>query len=313
MKMLGLRSWMIGTLALIISLSTLFFTVVLTYVGSFDIFSLVILVVGFNLVQWLFSPYLIDAMYKVKEASTSSYTNLQDVVERLSNRSNINTPRLMIADLPIPNAFAYGSPIAGTRIAVTNGLLSTLEDEEVEAVIGHELGHLKHKDMQIMMFASILPAICYYIGFSLMYSSRYRDENRSSGTALIGLMSILLYWVLTLLSLKLSRLREFYADRHSISVVEDGGRKLSEALAKIVTSTSKMRKTVRIGGNSSLKTLFITDPDQSTKEVRYFTKTDQELVAEILSRKPVPYSSFLELFSTHPNIVKRLKALQELQ
>jgi len=304
---------MIGTLALIISLSTLFFTVVLTYVGSFDIFSLVILVVGFNLVQWLFSPYLIDAMYKVKEASTSSYTNLQDVVERLSNRSNINTPRLMIADLPIPNAFAYGSPIAGTRIAVTNGLLSTLEDEEVEAVIGHELGHLKHKDMQIMMFASILPAICYYIGFSLMYSSRYRDENRSSGTALIGLMSILLYWVLTLLSLKLSRLREFYADRHSISVVEDGGRKLSEALAKIVTSTSKMRKTVRIGGNSSLKTLFITDPDQSTKEVRYFTKTDQELVAEILSRKPVPYSSFLELFSTHPNIVKRLKALQELQ
>ncbi len=317
MSLLNLRAWMFGSLVLIIGLSTLFFTVILTYFGSFDIFYLGFMVFGFNIIQWLIAPYIINAMYGVKEISRSKMPKLYDMVERLSMKSGIDIPRVMIADLPIPNAFAYGSPISGNRIALTKGLLDTLEDEEVEAVVGHELGHLKHRDVQIMMFASILPAICYYVGYSLMYSSRYGDKDRVSGTAAIGLVSIMLYWALTMLSLKLSRLREFYADSHSVSIVEDGRRKLSEALAKIVTSTSKMRRFGRTSSFSSFKTLFITDPEKAVQDAssvvgQIGSDSDQRLVAEILAKKPTPLSSFLEIFSTHPNIVKRLQALKKM-
>jgi heat shock protein HtpX len=147
----------------------------------------------------------------------------------------------MISQIPIPNAFAYGSPIAGTRIAVTSGLLKTLEPEEVEAVVGHELGHIKHRDVQVLMFVSILPALLYSLIYSLFFSARYgREREKSLGAALLGSVSTLLYFVLTLLSLHLSRLREYYADRHSVAVVDDGARKLSEAFAKIVSYTGRM-------------------------------------------------------------------------
>ncbi|MCP8316709.1 MAG: M48 family metalloprotease, partial [archaeon] len=171
MSLLKLRLSIIGTLAFLIGLSTLFFTVILSLVGTLDIVLLISLVVAFNLVQWLIAPYLIDAMYKVKAISKNDNPKLYGMVEKLSRRANIKMPKVMIAKIPIPNAFAYGSPIAGRRVAVTETLLKTLEDEEVEAVIGHELGHLKHRDVQIMMFASVLPAIFYFIAYSFMLSA----------------------------------------------------------------------------------------------------------------------------------------------
>jgi heat shock protein HtpX len=309
---------MFGTLALIFGLSTGFLMVVLLVTGTFNVFTLPIFVVGFNLVQWLIAPYIIDAIYRVKEASRSEESNLYNTVERLSSRSGIKMPKVMIADIPIPNAFAYGSPLAGSRVAVTRGLLSKLEDEEVEAVIGHELGHLKHRDAQIMMLASLLPAIFYYIGYSLLYAPRGRDEERGSLLVAMGTGSVLLYWVLSFLVLGLSRLREYYADRHSAETVDDGARKLSEALAKISLSTGRLRLHRNAGGFSSFKTLFISDPEKSRDDAVQMMKTgmvesDQRLVKEILSRGLTPTGRLLELFSTHPSTVKRLKALQELR
>ena len=232
-----LRFSMIGTLALIIGLSTLALFVVLNLLGVFNITTLLVLVMLFNIGQWLIAPYIIDAIYKVREISRDENPKLYDMVERLSQASGIKTPKVMIANIPIPNAFAYGSPLTGPRVAVTTGLLKTLEDEEIEAVIGHELGHLKHRDVQIMMFVSILPAIFYFIGYSLFWSSlwsRGREERGAETAALIGIACIALYWILQLFSLYLSRLREYYADRHSATIVDDGARKLEEGLAKIV-------------------------------------------------------------------------------
>ncbi|MEM2913368.1 MAG: M48 family metalloprotease, partial [Candidatus Bathyarchaeia archaeon] len=214
-----------------------------------------------------------------------------------------------------------GSPLTGNRVAVTTGLLNTLDMEEVEAVIGHEIGHLKHRDVQIMMFVSLLPAIFYYVGYSLMWSSMYtrRDERRNGSLmALIGVASIAFYWVLTLFTLYLSRLREYYADRHSATVVNDGARKLSEGLVKIVRSTTRIsRRYSNMGGLSSFKALFISDPDSAEKDSLILSRTgmirsDSELVAEYLRRKVTLIEQITELFSTHPNIVKRLRALQEI-
>ena len=107
---------MAGTLAAIIGLSTLVFTLVLSLVGLFDLVTLGILVVAFNIFQWLISPYIIDALYSVKEIPEHENPKLHEVVENLSRKSGIKKPRLMLARIPIPNAFAYGSPIAGNRV-----------------------------------------------------------------------------------------------------------------------------------------------------------------------------------------------------
>jgi heat shock protein HtpX len=227
----------------------------------------------------------------------------------------------MLAQVPIPNAFAYGSPIAGTRIAVTDGLLKTLDQGEVEAVVGHELGHLRHRDVQIMMFVSLLPAVAYFIGYSLMLSGLFggNRKNQSSGAAL-GLVFMAFSWIMNLFILYFSRLREYYADRHSASIVEGGSQKLSTGLAKIVNATKNMgrmrQQTRSVRPMNSFKALFITDPDRASAdsaELSMMSPGDkQRLVQEILSKKLTTADRIFEIFSTHPNIIKRLKALQEL-
>jgi len=320
-SLLKLKISMIGTLGLIIGLSTLFLTVILNLLGVTNLITIGLFIVFFNTLQWLLAPYMIDALYHVKKVSRQERPKLYEMVERLCRRSNIKMPDVMIARIPIPNAFAYGSPLTGNRIAVTTELLNTLEDEEVEAVIGHELGHLRHRDVQIMMFVSILPALFYYIGYSLMWSAQFsrRDERGNAGLAvLIGLVSILIYFVLTLFTLYLSRLREYYADRHSVSVVDDGARKLSEALAKIAYRTERVRRFhPKVNSLGSFKALFISDPDSAGRDVRELSSVgmvmrDREIVERYLKRKLTGADKIAELFSTHPNMVKRLRALQEL-
>jgi heat shock protein HtpX len=309
---------MIGTLALIVGLSTLFFTVVLTLTGGFDLLTLGVLVAGFNVVMWLVSPYVIDAMYHVRAMSATEQPRLHGIVEDLSRKSGIGVPRLMLAQVPIPNAFAYGSPIAGTRIAVTDGLLKTLDEGEVEAVVGHELGHLRHRDVQVMMFVSLLPAIAYFIGYSLMLSGVFGGNRKNQGSgAALGIVFMAFSWIMNLFILHLSRLREYYADRHSASIVDGGSQKLSTGLARIVNATRNMgRTTQQTRTMHSFRALFITDPDRANAdaaELYAMSAGDkQQLVQEILSKKLTTADKIAEILSTHPNIIKRLKALQEL-
>ena len=317
-SLLKLRATIIGTVAIIISLSTLFFTIILTLTGTFNLTWLILFVVGFNILQWLISPYLVAAIYRVRPILQSENPRLYNTVKELSRKSGIKMPRLMLARIPIPNAFAYGSPIAGSRVAVTEGLMKTLEMEEVEAIIGHELGHLKHRDVQVMMFVSILPAIFYFIGYSMILSSMFGGRRGNSGSVavVIGIVSIFLYWILTLFTLYLSRLREYYADRHSASVVKGGSRKLSEGLAKIVHESRRVKgRAPKSGQLNSFKALFISDPDRAASDAKAMAQIgigDQALVDKVLDRKVTGLDKFLELFSTHPNIVKRLRALQRL-
>jgi heat shock protein HtpX len=312
---------MAGTLAIIFGLSTLVFTVIMSLAGVFDFLFLGVLVVGFNIVQWLLSPYLVGAIYKARELPEDENPQLHQMVNNLSEKSQISKPKLMISQIPIPNAFAYGSPLTGSRVAVTEGLLKSLNYDEVEAVIGHELGHLRHRDVQVMMVVSFLPALFYYIGFSLMLSSMYRGRrDDSGGSALIGIGFMIFSWVLNLFTLYLSRLREYYADRHSVSVVDNGSQKLSTGLAKIVNTTKKVndtRKTRQKKPNSSaFKALFIADPDRATADsvelAAMNVQSDQKLVQDMISQKLTFADKLKEVLSTHPNIVKRLRALQEL-
>ncbi|MEM2281482.1 MAG: zinc metalloprotease HtpX [Candidatus Bathyarchaeia archaeon] len=321
-KMLSLwklRLSMVAALAIIITLSTLVLAVILSllqvgliYIGIF--------VVAFNLLQWLISPYVIDALYRTREIPESENPRLHAMVENLSRKSGIKKPRLMLAHIPIPNAFAYGSPIAGSRVAVTEGLLKTLNEGEVEAVIGHELGHLKHHDVQVMMIVSLLPALFYYVGYSIMISSMYGRGRREEGggMALLGMGLVAFSMFLTYVCVSfLSRVREYYADRHSATIVENGAQKLSLALAKIVQAAKNLKRARKdVQHLNAFKALFIADPDSAEAEAAMLstttTSSDQKLVEEIMAQELTWIDRINEIFSTHPHIVKRIKALQEL-
>jgi heat shock protein HtpX len=320
MSVWKLRLSMLTTLALIIGISTSFFAVILGYLGSFNIISLITLVALSNVAQWLLAPYLIKALYRVKPAQPHEYGELHSTLDLLSRRSGIKKPKLGIASMPIPNAFAYGSPLTGNHVVVTSTLLDTLEDGEVEAVLGHEIGHLKHRDVQVMMLVSFLPSLVYLLGRSMIYSS-YLGNNRNgrgggSMAGLIGAASMALYFVLTLFTLRLSRLREYYADRHGASIVEGGPRKLSEGLAKIVSANHNGSRGRGRQVQGSFKALFISDPSESgiaKGPRRSVLSYNQGLVEHYLHREITRAERIKEVFSTHPNITKRLTALSSLE
>jgi len=316
-----LRLSMAGTLAIIFGLSTLIFAVILTVAGiGFDLITIGAFVVVVNVVQWMLAPYLVGLIYKVRELKQDEKPELHEMVNNLSKKSGISTPRLMLSQIPLPNAFAYGSPLSGNRVAVTQGLLDSLDSGEVEAVLGHELGHLKHRDVQAMMVVSFLPALFYYIGYSLMLSGAFGGEQRKSqggSNALIGLGFMAFSWILTLFTLYLSRLREYYADRHSVSVVDNGAEKLSTGLVTIVQESKNLgrRQKGEQKGNSSFKSLFIANPDQANNDLSELhavgITNKKDLVRETLAKQPTTGDKLIEIFSTHPNIIKRLRALQE--
>jgi heat shock protein HtpX len=317
-----LRFSMAATLAAIFGLTTLAFAVILTVAGfGISIYAIGVLVVLLNVVQWLLSPYLVGAIYRVKAVSENENPKLHQMVTELSQKSGIKKPQVMLSHIPLPNAFAYGSPLTGSRVAVTEGLLNNLNDDEVEAVVGHELGHLKHRDVQVMMIVSFLPALFYYIGYSLMWSGMLgRDrENDSGGGAIIGIAFMVFSWILTLFTLYLSRLREYYADRHSAAIVENGAQKLSMGLVTIVEESKRSNRCKKkdVKTNSSFKALFIADPDRANidaEELHNAGYSDKkQLLNETLAKEPSAGAKFLEIFSTHPNMVKRLRALRELQ
>lgn len=316
-----LRFSMAGTLAIIFGLSTLVFVAILTLAGiGLDLATIGVLVVVLNIAQWLLGPYLVGAIYRVRELPENENPQLHQIVEDLSRKSGISKPKLMLSQIQLPNAFAYGSPLTGSRVAVTQGLLKSLNDGEVEAVLGHELGHLKHRDVQVMMVVSFLPALFYYIGYSLMLSGMFGGNQRKNegSSALIGLGFMAFSWILTLFTLYLSRLREYYADKHSASVVDNGAEKLSTGLLTIIDESKHAQKPNKEQqkNNNAFRALFIADPNRASADSAELHATHQvnkkDLLRETLLKEPTKADKFIEIFSTHPNITKRLRALQEI-
>ncbi len=304
LPLLGLRIDMMLTLSLIIAVSGFVFIYLLG--PSVGLVGGVVLALLFNFFMWLISPYLIKTMYRLKPVSREEMPWLYSTVEMLAAKSGLKRmPRLYIAPVEVPNAFAFGSPIFGYGVAVTEGLLRILDEEEIEAVLGHEIGHIRHGDMHVMMVATALPAIFLQIGRWFIWGSMFgygssRDRDNAGSLYLLGVALTVIGWLLYLLALRLSRLREFYADAHSALTVEGGAEKLQRALVKIAKNTDP-----KLGAQlASAKALMITDPTQR--------ELDEDLRA-IMEREEGFFERIMSLFSTHPRLKDRLMKLEELK
>lgn len=310
-SLLRLRLSMIGVWAVVTGVATLVLMAILMYLGmpAYGVYGILGFVVAFHFFQWLIGPYIINAIYRVRELKPDEYPWLKEAVTEIAAKSGLDKPpKLMLAEIDIPNAFAYGSPLTGNMVAVTRGLLRNLDREEVEAVVGHEVGHLKHRDVIVMMMISLIPAIIYYIGYSLYISGWLggSDTRRQGGgggglVILIGIILIMLSYLFNLFIFYMSRLREYYADAHSATTVENGARNLQRGLVKIMAASGRIPRAVR-RNYDQLKMFFISDPEIA---IRGYGNVD-ELIEAVKREKP---NIIFELFSTHPHPAKRLRFL----
>lgn len=311
-----LRLSMIGTFAAITAIASLILMAVLTWLNLsfYGLYGILGIVLFFHVFQWLIGPYIIDAVYHVRPLEPHEHSELHEIVEEIAKKSGLkNMPKLMIAEIEIPNAFAYGSPLTGNRVAVTRGLLNTLPLDEIKAVLAHEIGHLKHRDVMFMLMISIIPALVYYLGYMLYLSGWFggaRRDERGGGISLflVGMLLIVISYLLNLFVFYMSRLREYYADSHAAFTIPNGAKNLQRALTRIMYVTGRMSRYIKEEGKtfSQFKMFFIADPDKPL-EIRYVSNIDR-LVEMIKKEEP---SLLEELFSTHPHPAKRLRYLDK--
>ena len=274
----------------------------------------------FIIIQYFIGPKIVELSMKVKYVNENEYPKLHQMVAELADKAGLpKKPRVAISELQIPNAFAFGRTRRDSRVCVTRGILNLLSEDELKAVLGHEISHIKHRDVAVITLLSVIPMICYMIYVSFFWGGM-RGRRDSGGAIVIGLSALVVYFITNLLVLYGSRIREYYADLGS---TELGNRphNLATALYKLSLSSAKISKQ-SLKQTEGMKAFFINDPSQAMYEVRSLKDIDLDMSGTIdpnelwvLTNKKVNISTadkLMETLSTHPNMVKRIKHLAEL-
>ncbi len=267
--------------------------------------------------QYWFGQSLVKRSMNVRPLSEAEAPHIHQMLQELADEAGIKKPELGLSEINIPNAFAYGRSSRSGHIAITRPILGLLDREELRAVLGHEMGHIKHNDMIVTAAVSVIPMICYYIALSFFFSG----DSRNGGGILIGILGYLFYLLGQVLVLFISRTREYYADEAS---VEFGNRPaaLVSALYKLSYGASRCSKETIDEVNTN-RAFFVNDVNNAKNDVTDFQQIDFDgdgkisddelkrlLNADVkISRK----NGLMELFSTHPDSLKRVKRLAELQ
>lgn len=177
----------------------------------------------FILFQYLLGPFIVSASTRLHYLKHGENLWLETAVKTLAEKDKVSMPRLAIVPSKTPNAFVFGRTPKSATLAVHEGLLNNLNKDEVKGVIAYELGHIQHKDYIVMTVLSALPLIAYIIAQSLFRAgivssySRRRNKDGNAGLVLVavGAISFLVYVITFLSVMRLSRLREHYADAYS--------------------------------------------------------------------------------------------------
>lgn len=235
-----------------------------------------------NFGAYWFSDKVVLSMYRAREVSYQDAPELYNMVERLSGRANLPMPKVYIVENPTPNAFATGRNPENAAVAVTTGILKILNQDELEGVIAHELGHIKNRDILISTITATLVGTITFIarmaGFAAMFGGR--DDEEGDGLSSLVLL-ILSPIIAVLIQMSISRSREYMADSAGAQI---SGKPLM--LASALDKLTYGNERIPMHADSASAHMFIVNP---------------------LNGK-----SFMTLFSTHPPIEKRIDRLREI-
>ncbi|HPW74319.1 MAG: zinc metalloprotease HtpX [Methanothrix sp.] len=283
----GLEARMLLTMFLLAILYLAFLAVLV----SQGVSNMVIIIImgGFMLLQYYYSDRMILTSMGARIVSESEAPELHQIVSRLCAIADLPMPKIAVVNSSMPNAFATGRNQKNAVVAVTTGIVQRLNHSELEAVLAHELTHVKNRDMMVMTIATFLSSIAQLLVRYLPFmggggGGRGRDRD-SGGSFVVVFIVSLLVWVLSFILIQaLSRYREFAADRGA-AIITGQPSNLVSALMKISGFKVPTEDLRRVEGPVSA--LFI---------------------VPALTR-----SSLMNLFSTHPTLEARIEALQRIE
>jgi heat shock protein HtpX len=232
-----------------------------------------------NFVSYFFSDKIALAMYRAQPVTREQLPRAYAIVERLAQKMGIPMPKMYVIPTDSPNAFATGRNPQHASVAMTEGILNLLNDEELEGVLAHELGHVRNRDILISSIAATLAgAITFLARMGFWFGGSDRDD-REGGGAMALLMLILAPIAATLIQLAVSRSREYQADQTGAELTHN-----PYALASALAKLDAYSKRVPMLASPSTAHLFIVAPK-------------------------LWGVSFANLFSTHPPIPDRIRRL----
>jgi heat shock protein HtpX len=269
------------------------FAVVLFYFLNVGLAPMLILVIGLAFFQYYTSDKIALRASGARIVTAEEAPDLHAMVERLCAMANLPKPRIAVVDSNVPNAFATGRNPKHAAVAVTSGLWNRLDEQEVEAVLGHELSHIANRDVLVMTVASffaMLAALLTRFGLYAGMFGGFGGGNRSSNNnqtpvwLIVLLVSIVVYAISFILIRTISRYREYAADRGS-AIMTGAPENLMSALQKISSGITQI-------------------PQQDLREV-------QGMNAFFII--PTNWKSNMsEWMMDHPPLEKRLAALSEI-
>lgn len=269
---------LLRTAALLGLLTGLFLVIGYFLAGTLGMLLFLGIACATNFFVYWYSDKIVLSMYRAKPMERDAYPWLHARVERLCKQAKIPVPRLYLLHSAAPNAFATGRNPKCSAVVVTTGLLEKLNSEEVEAVISHELAHIKSRDTLTSTIAAMVAGAIAYIAQVAWFGAMAGE--RRDGLILLPLL-ILAPVAATLVQLAISRTREYAADRNGALLCRKP-LSLASALEKI-SSDPRLHS---IEGNPATSHLFIVNPFRP--------------------------DSLTNLFSTHPPITERIKRLRQL-
>ena len=281
----------------------------------------------FMLIQFAISPSIVRWSTRLQYPQPGQNPWLEGMVSKLAQQAGVKVPRLAIVPDRTPNAFVFGNSTNNMTLAVNQGLLDQLKEDEIQGVLAHELGHVRHKDSIIMTFMSAVPLVAYVIvrmTFGFGYyggggGGRGRNKDGAAYIIIAGIIALIVYFVAQLLVLRLSRLRESYADAFS-AYLTSAPRELESALARITYGLSLSPQEPH-----GARALYISDPALAKQEMgqvmehanRYDLNKDgvldeHELELAMEQEAKSRWNTLNTAFATHPPTYKRLLMLRQI-
>ena len=280
----GLRARMVLSFVILGILYVIFLSI-LHYLGVGYI-PLAIIASVMILAQWYLSDKIVLWSSGAKIISREEYPKLHEIVERLSTNNGLPKPKVAMVNSNVPNAFATGKSPKSSLVAVTTGLLELLDDDELEAVIGHELTHVRSRDVLVLTLASLFSTVAWYLMQFGFYGGLQTRDRNSAGSGVIVLLVAIVTWVVSFLIIRaISRYREYSADR--------GGAIMTGKPDKLATALLKISGKIKV------------IPPNELKNVQ---KLNAFFIIPALSA-----SSIANLFSSHPPVEKRVQKLKEMK